>query len=704
MVFNRINVLKILLIFISVIVFFLLMIKNTNQIETNLAKSILPKNIIENTKIIPIIEKPSKTIKIVFEADDEDNVNLLKQNFIDNLDSTVFIKDDIDFSKIIDTYSKHPTNFLSKSTRESLEKNDFETIYQQGLERLYNPVGIQLVEFNEDPFLLFTDFLLSNDINAKKHYINGNCYDSAFIKIRPDIKNINKEISKIIKLKKQYSNKNQQIYLAGTPIHTYYTSLSSSITINLVCAIITALIIFLTYLFFRNYLLLIPIALSISYGYLAGFSVTNTIYNNFHLITLLFGTTLIGIGIDYSYHYIFSRNKDFGLYKDLTLSFLSTATAFSLLYLLKIDILSQIATFTNIGLLAIFTFILIIYPCIKFSEPRKYFSPNFRFKHKKFLISLLVIIIVVGFSKLTFDDSLVSLYKPSKVLLKSETLFNNVENQFKTNGTIITVFSNSEADLIKNEEKVTSLLDELEIKYISISKFIPSADTQKENFELVKKLYKNKLEKYNSLLSKKQIEDLINSPFIAQDFNGINYLFNDLILDKKTSLIIPYSETEIPELKIKNVEVINFQDTISEYLKKYRIDLLKVLPLIYFSLYLLLMIFYGIKNSTRMILPIALSSLLVISFISIIGVKLNLFNILGLLLALGFTIDYAIFNKSKTKEAETAIFLACITTAISFLLLIFTTFKLISTLALTLSLGIIFNYILIKVFTNKKEV
>ena len=116
------------------------------------------------------------------------------------------------------------------------------------------------------------------------------------------------------------------------------------------------------------------------------------------------------------------------------------------------------------------------------------------------------------------------------------------------------------------------------------------------------------------------------------------------------------------------------------------------------------MLAYGVKKSTKMILPIVISSFLVISCTSLIGIQLNLFNILGLLLALGFTIDYAIFNKNKTDEVEAAIFLACTTTAFSFLLLTFTAFKLISTLALTLSLGIIFNYILIKIFTEKKEI
>ena len=703
MVFNRINILKILFIFVSTIVFFFLMIKNTDQIETNLVKSILPQNIIKNTKTFSIMEKPSRTIKVVFESSNEESLNTLKQNFIRNINSSVFIVENHDLSKIIDAYRKHPTNFLSQNTKNLLTQKDYDTVYQHALERLYNPVGINLVDFNRDPFLLLTDFLLSFDINNQNHYFDNKYYDSIIIKIKPELENINKEISTIVKLKKQFSNKSQQIYLAGTPIHTYYTTVSSSISINFVSVLITALIVFLTYLYFKNYYLLIPIALSISFGYLAGFSITNAIFNNFHLITLLFGTTLIGIGIDYSYHYIFALNKNFELYKDLTLSFLSTSIAFSLLYILNIDILNQIATFTNIGLLAIFIFIITIYPCINFSRPIKNYAPKLKFKYKKLLITLMLLILCLGFAKLNFNDSLASLYKPKKALLKAEMLFNNVSNQFKSTGTIIVVSSPSKDFIFKEEEKITKILDEQNINYISITKFFPSITTQEENFKLVKNLYKNKLNSYNSLLSKKQINNLMNTPFIPQITENID-IVDDLLLNDKTSLIITNSDKNLPEINSPNVEVIDFQKTISEHLKEYRLKLLKLLPLIYLSLYLLLMLAYGVKKSKKMILPIGISSFLVNSCTSLIGIQLNLFNILGLLLALGFTIDYAIFNKNKTDEVEAAIFLACTTTAFSFLLLTFTAFKLISTLALTLSLGIIFNYILIKIFTEKKEI
>ena len=701
MVFSRINILKILFITFLTILFSILLIKSSSPIETNLAKSILPQNVTQNSKIIPLMEKSASTIKIIFESKDENNLQEIKQAFLADLNPLDYIITNPDFTKLIDWYSSSPTNFLSSKTRNLLIANDFDTVYQNSLERLYNPTGISIVEFNKDPFLLLTDFLLSKNIGKKQKFFDGKYYETENIKINPNSKNFDNAIKVLIKKQKQFSKKGTKIYLAGTPIHTYYTALFSAISINIICIKITGLIIFLTYLYFKRYKLLLPIALSIAFGGLAGFSITKTVFENFHIITFLFGTTLIGIGIDYSYHYLFSEKKDNKFLKDLTLSLLSTVVSFSLLYFLKIDILNQISTFTSVGLIAIYTFILVIYPCINFPTPIRTFSPVLSNKTKKIILTTMTVLTILGLFRIHFDDSLTSLYSPSKKLLKAETLYNQVSETPKLKPYFITVNGANPEILLQNEELVTKVLDNKNIEYISISKFIPSIKQQKENAKLVQMLYAHKLQEYKNILSEKQIDEIYLQKNTPRDFNFKEFpFFEDLLLDKSNSIIIIFA-SEMPELELDNIEVINFQKTISDYLKNYRIKFLCFLPVIYIFLYLVLTMFYGLKKSTKMLLPIILSAIFVISFISLINIKLNLFNLLGILLVLGFTIDYAIFGQNKSIKNEFAIFLACITTAISFLLLAFTTFKLISTLALTIALGIIFNYILIKIFSDK---
>ena len=701
MVFNRITVLRIFFITILTAIFLILLLRNFGGIETNLAKSILPENIVKNSRIIDVADMQSKSVKVIFESDDENSLEELKQNFVDEVDKKNFLPANLDFLRLLDWYSNSPVNFISPQTRALLLEKNYNAVYEQSLARLYNPAGIPLVEVSKDPFLLLTDFLLSNNLGSKNYYIDGKYYDSEIFKLNAAQDMQSPAIVNLIKLKNKYSDGKNNIYLAGTPVHTYQTSISSSVSINIICFLITILIIFLTYYYFRSFKILLPIALSIAFGFLAGFAISKTIFSTFHIITFLFGTTLIGIGIDYSYHYIFSENFDKSFVKDLTLSLLSTMMAFSLLYFLKIDILNQIATFTNAGLAAIYIFILTIYPCIKFPKSVRFFKFQFNKKIKISVIIFVIFSIITGLLKVNFDDSLTSLYTPAKNLLKAEKLFNKISNLEGGKSVILAVKGESLQKILENEESVTSLLDKKGINYLCISKFIPSIKRQEENETLTKLLYENNLKDYKGILSDKQINLLINEVYKPQGIEIEDFsFFKDLLLNNNTSIIISFSDF-IPEVN-KNIEIVDFQGTVSKYLREYRIGFLKILPVIYFLLYFILVLSYGYKQALKMFLPLLISSVFVIAFVSLMGIDLNLFNLLGLLLALGFTVDYSIFGRKNLVKNETAIFLACITTALSFLLLSFTTFKLISTLALTTSLGVIFNYILIKVFTDRE--
>ena len=62
-------------------------------------------------------------------------------------------------------------------------------------------------------------------------------------------------------------------------------------------------------------------------------------------------------------------------------------------------------------------------------------------------------------------------------------------------------------------------------------------------------------------------------------------------------------------------------------------------------------------------------------------------------LILGFTLDYSIFRVGKIKNSSDAVLISCLTTAFSFFLLTFTSFKLISSLGFVLSIGIFSAYL-----------
>ena len=684
---------------IRIAVFFLIFILlfaagflHKGSIETNLLKTLLPQQVIDSTDIVPILNKSSALLKVVFESDNPSNLEELKQSFVKQIDSDYFEIKKQDISKLLDKYLSQPTNFLSDKTKQLLKDKRYDDVYTKSLENLYNPTGIQLTSLDKDPYLLVDDFIMSNRrISNNIDYFDGKYYDFLSLKIKnddalsPDLSN--KKIGQLIKTQKKLSDKHSKIYLAGTPIHSYYTSIRSVFDINIICILSTIIIVFLTYKYFKNLKLLLAISLSIIFGMLTGFVATKLWFNSFQVITMVFSTTLIGIGIDYSYHYFFADKINKNFVKSLSFSLLTTIVPFMLLYFTGIELLEQVAVFTIFGLIGIYLTVLFIYPCFDSYKPVNTYKPIYKL-YKAALI-LLVILSLMGFIRFKFNDSLTALYSPSKSISKAEMLYSKVSGE-DTKAQIITVKGRNLNDITGTEENVTKELDNNSIDYIALSKIFPSEHKQKENFILVKELYNNNLDKYSEILSPGQIDNLKNTKFIPVEFDTI-YL-NDFMLDSNTSMIIVFDNQEL-NITEKNATVINLQSDIKTYMKHYRHLLLAILPIVILLLYVLLTCLYDYKKAVKILIPSLTGIILSILITTLICGELNLFSVITIFLILGFTIDYSIFRINAEEGTESAIFISCVTTSFSFLLLGLCGFKMLSSMAWVLFFGILTSYL-----------
>ena len=77
----------------------------------------------------------------------------------------------------------------------------------------------------------------------------------------------------------------------------------------------------------------------------------------------------------------------------------------------------------------------------------------------------------------------------------------------------------------------------------------------------------------------------------------------------------------------------------------------------------------------------------------IFGSPINLFHLLAIFLIIGFGLDYSVFRFTNPEKSGDSVFLSCITTVFSFVLLAFAGFKLISSLGTVLALGLLSSYI-----------
>ena len=685
---------RILVLFLILIILGFFSFTINGNVETNLLRTLLPKSVINSTDIIKIADKTASDIKVVFESDSEKELNNLKEDFIKKVNSNYFELQKFDYTGLISTYVNSPTNFLSYNTRILLKNKKYDEVYAQGLNRIYNPVSIQLSNLDKDPYLFVDDFILSlPQDSAEVRNNNEKFYDYLLLKMKtqdglsPDL--ANKKISELVKIQKELSKNGNIIYLAGSPIHSYYTSTRAVVSINTICILSILMIAFLTYFYFRTFTPLIPIGFCILCGMFAGYDITKLWFKDFQIITMVFASTLIGIGIDYSYHYFFDgKNKNFK--KNLTLSLITTIIPFILLYLTGIELLKQISVFTVFGLITIYAIIMLIYPATYALEPQRTVSIN----KKAIKLALLVLCIfsLIGFFKLNFNDSLTSLYTPSKDLLKAENLYNNVSGGLNTESRFIEVKGENLEEILKAEENITDKLREENIDFVSLSTFIPSQNRQKENFELVKDLYQNNPNNFSDILTKEQIRNLKEQTFkpVIYNLSGNSLLpLKNFMLDENTSLTVVKSSQ-----KINTANVIDLKSSVAEYMKNYRKITEKVLPISIMVIFILLASCYGIKRGAKMLIPSICGIIGAFGFTLLIIGEANVFSLIALFMTLGFTIDYSIFRIENKKETEDAILVSAVTTAFSFFLLSLCGFKILSLISLILFFGILTAYLI----------
>lgn len=654
--------------------------------ETNLLKMLLPAEIVNSTDIVPIADKSASIIKVVLEAENETSLEELKNNFISSIDTQYFEINNPDVSGLLKKYLSSPTNFISNPTRKLLKSQKYDELFTQRVAELYNPAGIQLSPIDQDPYLLFDDFITQN-LKILKN--NDRCFTLKLKSqngLAPDLSN--KKLSEIIKIQQKLSKGNSKIYLAGSPIHSYHTSTNSVISINIICLLSTILVLCLTYCYFKNIKILIPISLSIICGMLTGYIATKLWFDNFQILTMVFSTTLIGIGIDYSYHYCFAKKIDKHFIKNLSISLITTLIPFVLLYATQIELLKQIAVFTVFGLSTIYLFVLIFYPCFDFPKPQK--TLNFPLKIYQKLLVIFLAAGVIGFINLHFNDSLTTLYTPSKKLLNAEKLYNQLSGDFTKDTQIITVKGANLNEILEKEEIITQNLTDSNIDYISLSKFIPSPTKQKENFNLVKALYNSNLSNYEFILSKKQMANLKKKPFMPVNFEIKDFPYlSEFLLTPQTSLIFAFSDKKIEGY----ANVVNLKFDIQKYMKNYREKLLTILPLTILAVALILCLLYRFKKGLKLLLPPCIGIFVAAGITSLLLGELNLFSIIAMFLVFGFTMDYSIFRTQQEKHIEDAIFISSLTTSFSFLLLSITGFKLLSSISFVLFSGILVSYL-----------
>ncbi|WP_440876498.1 MMPL family transporter [Thalassotalea sp. PLHSN55] len=469
---------------------------------------------------------------------------------------------------------------------------------------------------------------------------------------------------------------------------------------------------------FRSMTPLIWIVLTVSNALLMGFTCLVWVFESVHIITLVFGTTLIGLGVDYCLHVL--AHKTFARKTSITntilFAFLTTVLSYSLLFLTPLAILKQVAVFVCSGLFAALIVSLWLEKTgmLRLKMSGDDIAKVNSTKHLKAVMfigrklavvitGLLVIYSVV--KPLSFDDSIAKLNASSAELVAAEQYHRSLLG-FQDKSRIF-VYANSLQQLLEKEERLAQKI-QTHLPNTTITKlsdWLPSAATQKQNITLFEQAHGNKVYlavqeflpeyRFNQPAKLLTLEDLV--AVTGQQLVNAKYVtYQDFHVS-----LIEVNSTDTAQLGAiiddsENVALFDKQRSLSKVLSSFRIELSYWLVAAIVAI--LAMLYIRFKWHTTVVASyVILASLnAALALACLIQGSLNVFNLLSAILVIGLAVDYLIFYREKEfSDANViAISLSAASSFFVFGMLAFSQTPAVQSFGITVTIGLLLIYLL----------
>jgi predicted exporter len=543
---------------------------------------------------------------------------------------------------------------------------------------------------------------------------------------------------------------------AGALFHAIAATESAKQEISRIGLISMLGIILLVWLAFRSMMPLFAALLTLTSGVVFAFVATLSFLGELHLLTLVFGTSLIGVAIDYSFHFYCEKQAHPNdnasdtltrIFPVLTLALVTSVSAFVAIGFTPFPGMQQVAVFCAAGLMGAYLTLLLVFPLLGnhglkptrgltlaqgyLTVLQRTFIPS-RLWQKVAIAALLIgltAILFFGLSQADTDDDI-------RQLPQSPAAITSEENQLRqllsggTDNQFILVSGHNEQALLQTLEQLVPVLDKAVAdgelaQAISLSRFMPSIARQRHDYQLQQQLYQQHLDE---IITEMGLNDSIKTSLLAQlDQATTQWLTPKRVLAQANddlhalwlgaisttdnteqygaivllggihSLVSLEQRLTDQNWSLGQVRLIDKVGDISALMGKYRQLTLQLLVWVFVLASLLFSIKYGIKLALAIVAVPALSVLLTLACLGLVGSSISLFHALALILVLGIGIDYSLFfaeAKHTSRGVMMAIFMSACSTLLAFGLLALSQTNAIHFFGLTLLFGISFAFLL----------
>jgi predicted exporter len=474
--------------------------------------------------------------------------------------------------------------------------------------------------------------------------------------------------------------------------------------------------------------------LAVLIGMLVGIAADLVLFGEVHVAALLFGSSLIGVAVDYGLQYSTSifggpatpdeRLRRIG--PGITLGLLTSLVGYGMLALAPFPGLRQIAVFSVVGLLGAFATVILWSPILDRARPPQHgqrmlaiaetfftswHGPNGqRWRWGALAVSLALS--ALGLARLSFDDDVRRLQPRSVELLQQQERITALIGALPAVRYVLVDGPDDETAL-QRQEALAPIFDDLKARGALAAiqmpaAFVPSAARQQQNLALVSdKLEGPFLERQRAALGMPATPAAAAAPpvltVVAARDNGAIPFLRDLVLGPGLHAVMLQGLTQPDEVRralvaVPGARLIDRTADLSALLGKYRNRALVLTALSAGLILLGLAWRYGLAGAARTMLPPLAAVVLSPLIASAAGSPITFFHAMGLVLILGIGVDYAIFFAESPPDQRPVtmlgVWLAALTSLLSFGLLALSQVPAMTQIGVTMILGILISFVL----------
>jgi len=499
-----------------------------------------------------------------------------------------------------------------------------------------------------------------------------------------------------------------QVISAGVVLHAAAASSQASGEVETIGLGSLAGIVLLTWFTFHSLKPIGLVLLSIGIGFLGSLSVCWLLFGRVHLLTLVFGASLIGVAQDYGMYFLCNRLAadpacDSArllkrLLPSLGLTLLAAVIGYLGLAFTPFPGLRHMAVFSAVGLVFAWLTVVCWFPllvgggALRSGRLARVYGaalarwPRFRIGRAALaVLAAFAVLAGFGWSRLTADDDIRSLQTPPPQLVSDQLKLGKLLDAPTPVQYFLVRGASSEA-VLQREEALKHRLDPLVAAraisgYQALSNWVPSARTQAERRVLVESRLLGEGGPLTQL-GKAIGEDAAwsaatrahllapQAPLTAEEFLSTppsepwRHLWLGQVGSVHASIValrgLDYAA--LPLLRhagdgIEGVQWVDKVGEISSVLGRYRQYMGWAVLAAYALVFALLLPRYR-GRAWRVLAPTALASIATLAVLGLTAQPLQLFHVLALMLLLGVGVDYGIFMQEQPDRRHAAPWLA----------------------------------------------